>query len=266
VETLLPKGMLGTPRRTVVAGVAALVLATVLLLVYLSHYRSSVASASANVPVLRSASFIPKGTTALSLAKRDLFEVTAIPKDQLKEGAVTDAAVLHGQVALNDIYPGQQLTIGDFGITATSSALSGSPDLLGSKDKTGTWRAMALPLDATHGISPQVQTGDRVDVYAQVSASGPKGAGTQVGLLMANVLVLAAPNQVAAGTAAPTSGSYILRIPTNDAPRFAYVAENGNLWFALRPQTKVKATKPAFVTSSNLFAGRFGQGDVVVGG
>jgi Flp pilus assembly protein CpaB len=266
VENLLPKGMLGTPRRTVIAGVGALVLATVLLLAYLSHYRSSVKSASANVPVLRAKSFIPQGTTALSLAKRGLFEVTAIPKDQLKDGAVTDAAVLHGEVALGDIYPGQQLTVADFGVTATSSALSGSPDLLGTADKTGTWRALSVPLDSSHGISPQVQTGDHVDVYAQMTARSPAGAGSVLGLLMANVLVLAAPNQVAAGTAAPTSSNYILRVPTNEVPRFAFAADNGHFWFALRPQKSAKPTNSAFATSDNVFAGRFGQGSVLFGG
>ena len=116
--------MLGTPRRTVVAGVVALVLAAILLLAYLSHYRRSVKSANSNVPVLRAKVFIPKGTTAISLAQKGSFEVAPVPKNQLKNGAVTDAAVIQGQVTLHDIYPGQQLTVTDFGVTATSSALS----------------------------------------------------------------------------------------------------------------------------------------------
>src|SRR6266496_3484275 len=144
--------MLGTPRRTIVAGVGALVLATILLFAYLSHYRSSVKSASANISVLRSKAFIPKGTTALSLAKQGLFEFTAVPRDQLKEGAITDAAIIQGQVALNDIYPAQQLTLADFGVTATSSALSGSADLLGSGKATGTYRALAINRDPVHGL------------------------------------------------------------------------------------------------------------------
>jgi hypothetical protein len=215
VENLLPKGrMLGTPRRTVVAGVAALVLATILLFAYLSHYRNSVKSASANVSVLRSKAFIPKGTTALSLAKRGLFEYTAVPKEQLQEGAVTDAAVLQGQVALNDIYPAHQLLITDFGVTATSSALSGSADLLGTGKGTGTWRALSISLDTTHGIVPQAQTGDHVDIYMHT--------GGEVRLLRQNVLILAAPQQVAAGTTAPVSDNYILRVSTKDAARYAF--------------------------------------------
>jgi len=245
VENLLPKGMLGTPRRTVVAGVATLLLAAALLLVYLNHYRNSVKSANSNTPVLRASAFIPAGTTALSLAKQGLFEVTAIPKEQLKEGAVTDAAVLHGQVTLSDVYPGQQLTIADFGVTATSSALSGSADLLGTKAATGTWRAMAINLDSTQGISPQAQTNDRVDAYVEM--------GGVVGLLMQNMLILAAPSQVAAGTTAPVSENYILRVPIKQVPRFAYAADNGKLWFALRPQEQAKPAVSTFITSSNFF-------------
>jgi Flp pilus assembly protein CpaB len=247
VENLLPKGMLGTPRRTVVAGVAALVLATVLLLVYLNHYRSSVKSASANITVLRAKVFIPKGTTALDLARRGLVEVTAVPKEQLKDGAITDAAVLHNQVALDDVYPGQQLTIADFGVTAISTALSGSADLLGTGKATGTWRALAVNLDATSGITPQTQTGDHVDVYVEI--------GSTVALMMQNVLVLQAPNQVAAGTAAPTSGNYILRIPAKKAPNWVYAAQNGSIRFTLRPQKSAKPAGSGSVTSGNVLGG-----------
>ena len=245
MENLLPKGMLGTPRRTVVAGIAALVVATILLLAYLSHYRSSVESANANVPVLVAKVFIQQGTTAESLARKGLFEVSAIPKDQVKDGAITDAGQIHGQVTLSNIYPGQQLTVADFGASAISSALSGSPDLLGTGTKKGTWRAIAIPLDTSHGLSPQTQTGDHVDIYFQ--------SGGTLGLLMENVLVLAAPNQAAAGTAAPSSTNYVMRIPTRDAARFAFAADNGQIWFVLRPQEDAKPAGTTPANTSNVF-------------
>lgn len=246
MENLLPRGMLGSSRRSILAGVGALVLATILLLVYLSHYRSSVKGAGTPVTVLRAKAFIPQGTTALAAANKGLYESVSIPKSQLADGAVTDARVLHGEVALDDVYPGQQLTTSDFGVSATSSALSGSPDLLGSKGDAGTWRALSISLDAAHGIMPQAQTGDHVDVYAQV--------GGIMGLLLPDVYVLAAPNQAASGTAAPTSQNYILRVPTKDAPKFAYAADNGKIWFALRPQKGAHATPRALITSTNFFS------------
>lgn len=249
MENLLPKGMMGTQRRTVIAGVVALVLAIILLLVYLNHYRSSVKSQNANTPVLRAKIFIPAGTTALTLAHKGLYEVAAIPKDQLKEGAVTDASAIHGEVALNDIYPGQQLTETDFGTSATSSALSGSAQLLGVGPTAGTYRAFAVNLDATHGIVPQVLTGDHVDVYVLMNG--------RMGLLRPNVLVLQAPNQTAAGTTASTSGNYVLRVPSRDAAKWAYAAQNGTIWFVLRPQTGAKTVpSPPASSSTDFFIGR----------
>jgi Flp pilus assembly protein CpaB len=249
VENLLPRGMLTTQRRTVIAGVVALVLAIILLLVYLSHYRSSVESQNANTPVLRAKVFIPAGTTALTLARKGLYEVAAIPKDQLKDGAVTDASAVNGQVALSDIYPGQQLTLAEFGASATSSALSGSAQLLGNGRTEGTYRALAVSLDATHGIVPQVLTGDHVDVYLQM--------GGTLGLMRPDVLVLQAPNQTAAGTTAATSGNYILRIPAKDAAKWAYAVQNGTIWFVLRPATGAKTVpSPPATGSSDFFVGR----------
>jgi Flp pilus assembly protein CpaB len=148
--------------------------------------------------------------------------------------------VLRGEVAVNDLFPGQQLTIADFAVTATSGALSTA--------LSGTWRALSIPLDATHGMIPQIQTDDYVDVYAQV--------GGTMGLLLQNVLVLAAPNQVAAGTSAPTSGNYILRVPASYTPKFAFASQNNVLWLALRPQKGVRPTPPAFITESNIFGAR----------
>jgi len=247
MENLLPKNVLGTPGRTVVAGAAALILATILLLVYLNHYRNSVKSSNGAATVLVAKTFTPQGTTADAMAKKNLFEVTSVPKDQLKDGAVTDAAVLHGQVALNDIYPGQQLTITDFGVSATASRLSAAPDLVGEGVKAGTWRAVALPLDSANGIIPQAQTDDHIDVYAQL--------GGAMYLLRQNVLILAAPSQAATNTASPVSENYILRLPSSDVARFTYISDNGKMWFALRPQKKAKPAKQTIITAGNVFNG-----------
>jgi len=236
----MPNGILGTPRRTFLVGLLAVVLAAFLLLVYLRSYRNSVKSTSAPVQALVAKRFIPKGTAWETIAKKGLFEATVISKGSLKEGAITDSAALQDQVAVADIYPAQQLTINDFGVTATSSSLSGAIQ--------GRWRAIAITLDAQHGLSPQVQTNDRVDVYVQ--------KGGVMGLLKANVLVLQAPNQVATGTTAPTTTNYIFKVPQRDAPRFAYASQNNQIWLVLRGQKSPTATPQHYVTDASLFNGR----------
>ena len=238
MENLAPSRLLKTRQGTIVVGVAAAVLAAILLLVYLSHYRSSVKGSTEPVTVLVAKRLIPKGTAGSSIAAQNLFVVTTIPKGQLKIGAISDPAVLQGTVTAADVYPNQQLTTGDF-TTKSVGALA--------SQLSGRWRAISLPsLDAAHGLSPDVQANDRVDVYAQV--------GGATGLVMSDVLVLASPT--AATGSAPASGNYILRIPSSRAAKFAYIGDNGKYWLVLRPARGALPTRPTVAPSASLFGGR----------
>ena len=243
MENLAPSRLLKTRQGTIVIGVAAAVLAAILLLVYLSNYRNSVKGSTEPVTVLVAKRLIPRGTTGAALANKNLYVVTTIPKGQLKLGAISDPAALTGRVAAADINPRQQLTTADF-TAATVGALA--------SQLSGAWRAVALPtLDPAHGLAPDVQPGDHVDVYAQL-----KGV---MGLVLPDVLVLATPTLATPGSTAPVSGNYILRVSSVKAPKFAYIGENGTFWLVLRPATGVKATPSFFVTDSNVYASRGGH-------
>jgi Flp pilus assembly protein CpaB len=240
VENLAPSRLLKTRQGTIVVGIAAAVLAAILLIVYLSHYRSSVRGTTEPVTVLVAKRLIPRGTTGAALATKNYFVATTIPKGQLKIGAISDPAVLHGTVAATDIYPSTQLTRADF-TTASVGALAAQ--------LKGGWRAVALPtLDAARGLTPDVQAGDHIDVYAQLSGN--------LGLVMADVLVLASPTQATPGSTAPVSGNYILRVPTAKAARFAYIGQNGTFWLVLRPATGARPTTPVVEPNANIFGGR----------
>jgi Flp pilus assembly protein CpaB len=239
VENLAPSRLLKTRQGTIAVGIAAAVLAAILLLVYLSHYRNSVRGSTEAVTVLVAKRTIPKGTTGTSLATNGLYIVTTIPKGQLKLGAISDPAVLRGTVAAADILPRQQLTSADF-TTASVGALAAQ--------LSGGWRAIALPtLDAARGLTPDIQAGDTLDVYAQLNGA--------LGLVMSNVLVLASPTQATAGSTAPVSGNYILRVPTSKAAKFAYIGQNGTYWLVLRPASKARPTRPALEPSRNILGG-----------
>jgi Flp pilus assembly protein CpaB len=243
VENLAPSRLLKTRQGTIVVGVAAAVLAAILLLVYLSHYRSSVNGSTEPVTVLVAKRLIPKGTSGASIATKNLFVVTTIPKGQLKLGVISDPAVLQGTVAAADIFPRQQLTSANFTVASTGA--------LAAQIK-GTWRAIALPtLDAAHGLTPDIQAGDHIDVYGQLDSN--------LGLLMANALVLASPTQPAVGSTAPVSGNYILRVPAAKAPKFAYMGQNGTFWLVLRPATGAHGTQAVSLPKASIFETRGGQ-------
>ena len=256
MENLIPRGLLKTRQGTIAVGIGAAVLAAILLLVYLRSYRSSVKGSSEPVTVLVAKRLIPRGTSGASVATKGLFVVTTVPKGQLKLGAISDSGALRGTIAANDIYPNQQLTSADF-TSATGGALA--------SQLTTTSRAIALPpLDSAHGLSGAVQAGDHVDIYGQLDASSPAGGGQVLGTLLRDVQVLSTPTSVAPG--ASVSGNYVLKVPSDQAGRIAYMAENGKIWFVLRPATGASGSHQAFVTSGNIFGGGQGQGRVVLGG
>ena len=258
MENLIPSRWLKTRQGTIAVGIGAAVLAAILLLVYLRNYRSSVKGSSEPVTVLVANRLIPKGTSGTAVATKNLFVVTSIPKGQLKLGAITDSGALRGTVVANDIYPSQQLTTADFRSAAAGALAS---------QLTTTWRAVALPpLDAAHGLSGAVQAGDHVDIYGQLgSANTPAGRSTlTLATLLRDVEVLSTPTSVAPGAA--VSGNYVLKVPSDQAPRVLYMAQNGTIWFVLRPATGARGSHPAFVTNDNIFAGGRGQGHVTLGG
>jgi Flp pilus assembly protein CpaB len=220
-----------------IGGVAA-VLAAVLLIVYLHSYRSSVDAGTRPMTVLVAKSLIPRGTSGSIIAQQRLYQVTTVPKDQLKLLAISDPAALTDRITLADVYPGQQLTSNDFSIEAVNSI----PNII-----TGKARAIAIPVAGAHAVAEQVSAGDHVDVYLGVNAQSGGVSGPIIKLLASNVLVLMSPSS--------GGGNAVLRVTTATAAKFAFAADNGVLWLVLRPQVGAKPTPPSLVNAQTLLAG-----------
>jgi Flp pilus assembly protein CpaB len=239
-----------------VAGAAAL-LAFIVFLLFMNQYRSSVDDSSEPVGVLIAKSLIPKGMSGDLIGTQELFQPTTAPKSQVKDGALTDPATLHGRVAVDDIYPGQQLTTGDFSSTTT--------DALATKI-TGDQRAVSVPLDAAHGLIGHVRAGDRVDVLGgfNVVRVDRRGVPIQQGgaarpvvkLLMENILVLEVPADTGGGLGGGSnSANVVLRLSAEQAAQLAFASDNGKIWFSLRPLSGASTPDTSFVTLETLLLG-----------
>jgi Flp pilus assembly protein CpaB len=139
-------------------------------------------------------------------------------------------------VAIADIYPGQQLTATSFAYAAPGTLLT---------KITGTDRAIALSIDAEHGMIGQISAGDHVDIFIGFAVQGAGGTQPVIKLLMTDVLVLRAPYSGG-------SGLITLRAPESKAAQLAYAADNGQLWFLLRPASGAKVTNPGLVNVQTL--------------
>jgi Flp pilus assembly protein CpaB len=239
-----------------VAGAAAL-LAFLIFLLFMNQYRNSVDGSSEPVGVLIAKSLIPKGMSGDLIGTQELFQPTTAPKGEVKDGALTDPSTLRGRVALEDIYPGQQLTTADFSTTTT--------DAIATRI-TADQRAVSIPLDQAHGLIGHVREGDRVDILGgfNVTRVDRRGVPIQTGgaarpvmkLLMENILVLNVPEEAGGGFGGGSrEANVVLRLTDEQAAQLAFASDNGKIWFSLRPQSGGSAAKPSFVTLETLLLG-----------
>jgi pilus assembly protein CpaB len=242
----LVQKLLSTRGGTIALGGGAALMAAFVLLLYLNQYRDSVASDSEPVTVLVANKLIEKGMPGDVVGLKRLFESEEAPKNQVRDGAITDPSTLRGRVAVEDIYPGQQLTVADFGMTT-----QGIGGRLAGKN-----RAIAIPLDSARGMVGKVEPGDRVDVFASLFLRGATGAqGRPVLKVVAqNALVLDAPAQTNTGVGATQTANVVLRVTLDQAAQMAFAVDNGKVWVILRPRAGTGPTKPGAVTDRSLLA------------
>jgi Flp pilus assembly protein CpaB len=218
-------------------GLGAIVLATILLIVYLDRYRARVGGASAPTPVLIAKQTIPAGTPGTIVASQGMYAPTTLPRKEVEEGAIADPTYLTGRAAAVEILPGEQITALDFAASTTTTVDS---------QITGVQRALSVTIDAVHGSLSQLKAGDDIDIYIRTTRE-PTGE-PQIELFRPNVNVLAVPG--------PEGGNLVLQTTTADAPKFAYVADHTGMWFVLRPAAGAKPTVPAVGHSDNITTDR----------
>jgi len=214
-------------------GVTVAVIAAILLIVYITRYQSSVDSTAAAVPVLVAKNLIPKGTPGTAVATKGLYQSTSVPTDSVQPGAIRDPSALIGRTAIALIYPGAQLTLNNFTAEA-SGALNAQ--------LAGRERGVTLTIDPVRGSLANVASGDRVDIYTQVTRAGR----VVIQLFRPNVTVLQAPG--AAG------GNVVLQVNTGDAPNVLFASTQTTLYFVIRPAAGASITARTLADLSTVIA------------
>jgi pilus assembly protein CpaB len=237
-----------TRRGAITIAAVAAALAGVVLLAFISQYKQDVQGGTVERSALIANQLIPKGTSGSVVVSGSLSKAATVQQDNLQAGALSSAAGLAGKVATRDIYPGEQITAADF--AADADPLRGK--------LTADQRAIAVPIDSGHGLIGEVRTGDKVDVLAGFnSASSTTGRGQpQLRTLVQNVLVLKAPDGTGNSTTSNSSTQNLtVRVTADQAAQIAFAADNGKVWFILRPPAGATDDRPSSVTLGALLAG-----------
>jgi Flp pilus assembly protein CpaB len=190
--------------------------------------------------VLVAKKLIHKGTPGDYVGSANLFVPTKVPESKAIVGAITDPVAFRGRVAVDDIFPGQQITVADFSLAASAAIQT---------KLVRAQRGIAVPLDTTHGLLKHISPGDHVDIFVGFNAPRPV-----IKLLMQNALVLSTPGAANAVGGAKSS-SVIIRANYQRAAELAFAADNGKLWVVLRPAANARATPPEAVTIESMLFG-----------
>lgn len=210
--------LLATRRGAMLIAALAAVLAGVLLYLFVQHYKKSTTpavTAPSSVYVFVASKYIPQGTPAQTIASAGLLRRTQVATHQAIAGAITDPSAITGEVAATNIAPGQQVSVADF----THANITIGAYL------TGTQRAIAVPLDAPHGLTSYVTAGNTVDVMTETN-------GTTT-MLAQNLSVLANQN-----------GNVVLRVTDKQALQISAASDSQKLWLILRPPTGGQVSVP----------------------
>src|SRR3989442_7535389 len=225
--------LLTTRRGTVILGIGAAVLAAIVLWVYLNQSRNNVDSGAQPMSVLVAKSLIQKGTPGDVVGSTSLYQVSSIPRSQVKTGAFVDPKTLTGKIAAADIYPGQQLTATDFVV--------GNPNAL-TQRLARDQRAVVVPLDSPSAVGGQIISGDRVDVWVGFNAQGSNGVSRPiVREVLQNMQVMAA-----------AGGNVTLRATPKQSGELIFASQNAHIWLVLRPAVGSTNSKPPTVSSNDL--------------
>jgi Flp pilus assembly protein CpaB len=220
------------------AGIAA-----ILVFAAINSARKSDTAGTASSSVLVANQLIPKGSSGQALAEQHLFRTARVNEQALVAGAVTDVSQLRDRVATQDIYPGQQISAHTF---------AGANGALSAK-LAATDRAVSVPLDASHGLIGEINTGDHVDILAGFNVQGGSGTRPVMRVLATNVSVLKIDKSSGGGTSG--TANVTMRVKADMATKLAFAADNGKVWVVLRPAAGAKEPSPSLVSVNSLLFG-----------
>jgi len=205
------------------------VIAAVALIVYLHQYRKSVNTTSVGV-VLLAQTRIEPGTPGRIIGESALYKkVLDYPKASIDPGAIVDPSALAGQVAVKEIFKGDQLTAADFGPATGSISEQLKPDE----------RAVVVPLGTPQQVGGQIGAGSHVDVWVSLGGDS-NGAQPVVEEFMQDMYVLG------------TSGDNVtLRATPRQAGQLIFASANAQLWLVLRPTIGSTEKQPPVITRVN---------------
>jgi pilus assembly protein CpaB len=216
--------------RNILIAVGLAVVAALLTVFYVSNYKSSVRSDSETVSVLVAAQDIPQGMLGQQIIEKKMLATQEIPRKAIVNGTIAKPEDIHGLIATQPIYIGEQVTARRFGPLEAA----------GVRDQLrGTYRVMQIKGNDAQLLSGVLRPGDHVDVVASIKFPTEDSSKHFSKVILSDVLVLrtSGEDDAQASVVDPTGGDgwVMLRLTDAQAHRMYFVYANNDWWLTLRP-------------------------------
>jgi pilus assembly protein CpaB len=235
----------------VVAAMIA-VLGSAMVFLYVKSADDRASERLVPVQVLKAKVLIEPGETMTAAMQAGKIDEAEVPQAEVIEGAVSSVSAMADQVALQKIYPGEQIVTAKFGSPGDQEVLS-IPD---------GQVAISVSLSDTGRVSGFVSPGSDVAIFLTSPAAGGGVEGTRLLLPKVKVIAVGATTVTTTTTTTGEAGTatteqlpktlFTLAASQPEAERIMFAATNGELSFALLTDKSKVAPGPA-VTEQNLF-------------
>lgn len=246
-------------RRPIILTIAFVIagLGTAMVLLYVQGIDARASEGKEMVEVLTATELIESGESVSAARAAGKFELTPVLRDNVVDGALSATEPVAGAVALDTIYPGEQVIEQSFGAPGEDEALTIPPDKL----------AVSVELTDPARVAGFVNPGSEVAIFASGDPEVylPDGSTRKLApytrLLLARVEVIGVGATSLSATTTKREGEetteqiprtiLTLAVDQEQAERVIFASRNGDLAFALRTE-KSTAVSNRGVTAADI--------------
>jgi Flp pilus assembly protein CpaB len=226
--------------RNIGIAVALALLALLLTTFYVSNYKRNVQQGESNVRVWVASRDIPAGTIGTDAVRQHLLQPQDVARRNVVPGAISDPTQVDKLVSSQTVFAGEQVTLRRFD-AATEQGVRGQ--------LSGTMRAIQVPGDPNQLLAGTVETGDHVDVIANIDA--PEGKATKI--VLRDINVLRAAGALSSGErAASVDTSVLLAVRDTQVQRLFFVLKNADWSLQLRPARNADDSRDVVETTNSV--------------
>ena len=214
--------------RNILVAVGLALVAMLLTLFYVTNYKRSVQHDSASVQVYVAAHDIPAGSVGSDLLKQHDLRLESLQRRNVVPGAISSPDQVQNLVLSGPLYAGEQVTLRHFSDAAAQGIRA---------QLRGTMRAVQVSGDPNQLLAGTLQSGDHVDVVANLRASTTSTADNATRIVLRDLTVLSGPSDspVAKVSSPGASTSAILAVTDTQVQRLFFVLKNADWTLELRP-------------------------------